>query len=121
MKSIITKAASAMLLLALLASYSCKKDYDLNNPFDKNNTLKPEDWSAKDLQIENLSVIKKKPTWGVKNEKIAGYIIDRRNNNNGFQLALAPELKRYGRIATNEPAGFPRLQIPNIFITPKGW
>lgn len=85
MKNIIKKSSVILLLLALLISYSCEKDKDLNNPFDKNNTLKPEDWSAKDLQIENISVIKKKLTWGVKNEKIEGFIIGRRINNQTWE------------------------------------
>ncbi|MBN1338813.1 MAG: hypothetical protein JXA03_05780 [Bacteroidales bacterium] len=42
-----------------------------------------------------------------------------RNNNNGFRLALSPQLKRYGRIATHEPAGFPCLQRPNISLNQK--
>ncbi len=59
------------------------------NPWDKKNTLDPNEWALTKLEIEVVSITERKLTWHYGDHSIEGFKIDRKEGNNDWKTAYA--------------------------------
>lgn len=84
--SAFTKVLAFAILLFIFQNCS-KPTWD--NPFDEKNTLSANDWKPESVKIEVLSITKHKIVWDYNPKSITGFRIDRKFNNEEWEIAYA--------------------------------
>lgn len=94
------KISLVLAFAAILLLPACERD--LNNPWDEFSNLSPKDWAPQNLQIEDVSLTRKKLTWTYNgDDRIEAFVIERKDEANDWQ-AIAPAISKDLREWTDE-------------------